>query len=108
MSSHDLVNYWRHEMSGELIHEDSLMDLCDKMADRIEALEAENTRLRAAMEWQPIETAPKDGKSILALLSNGEVFRVIWFGIGWHASSDIGFVSPTHWKPLPAAPEGEG
>ena len=54
--------------------------------------------------WQPIETAPKDGTEILA-----------WDGIehkiarwdepsGWFLS-DWMRCYPTHWQPLPAPPE---
>jgi len=64
------------------------------------------------MDWQPIETAPRDGTRLLLLLGNGEVFS------GWaqHSGgfyrnqrfhtdgSDIGFINPTHWMQLPAPP----
>lgn len=75
--------------------------------------------------WQPIETAPKDGSHIL-LYSPQDVhsaFVGFWkdghkFGRYWMAAGPEGEAcdcaggwqytrQPTHWMPLPAAPEGE-
>jgi hypothetical protein len=56
------------------------------------------------MEWQPIETAPKDGSFVIVRLGNSEVFSAQWTQNGWHAASDIGWVRATHWMPLPAPP----
>jgi hypothetical protein len=87
-------------------------------ACRIEALEAENTRLRAAMEWRPIETAPRDGTEVVGsawwIMDDG-AYRLGWMAEGYlcgdrwaFASFDLNedeYSKPTHWKPLPAAPE---
>lgn len=61
------------------------------------------------IDWQPIETAPKDGVSILAFhpspYTGGRIATMIWDGTGWRA--DIhSFVKlrPTHWMPLPKPP----
>ena len=73
------------------------------------------------MEWQPIETAPKDGTEILVWA--GSCVVVSWRrlnGIGYpreawrlvhgaYSSGDEGDWSnevehPTHWMPLPAPP----
>lgn len=62
----------------------------------------------AAPEWQPIETAPKDGTRVL-VVEEGE-YHVAWFvdapGAGWvHAADDYNIVmEPTHWQPLPPYP----
>ena len=68
---------------------------------------------RAVVEWQPIETAPRDGTPILAILkvtNNKTNFawhepNVIWatddesdWYRGW------GFDDYTHWMPLPPPP----
>ncbi len=60
-------------------------------------------------EWQPIETAPKDGTQIL-VFGHGR-FAVAEFRSGeWRDMGDIGWggfyseVLPTHWMPLPAPP----
>ena len=77
-----------------------------------------------ASEWQPIETAPKDGTRILALLrwgysdgTAGETQTVIyWYGGGlfWVVPIPMNYVqgldsdvAPTHWMPLPKPPEQE-
>ena len=70
-------------------------------------------------EWQPIETAPKDGTAIL--VTCGELFAVVEWdehaasypsneGVGWRDAGDIGWAGtqghmPTHWMPLPQPPE---
>lgn len=56
-------------------------------------------------EWRSIDTAPKDGTSILG--SNGKWLHVIYWSDGW----DEFVIAPqllarnaSHWMPLPAPP----
>lgn len=63
------------------------------------------------MNWQPIETAPKDGTWILLSgCSFGHNMRVgRWYfwsdtqGCDWSDYNNRGF-KPTHWMPLPEPP----
>ena len=78
------------------------------------------------MEWQPIETAPKDGNYVL--LTGGEHDHNHWYGAGPEPSMVVGrwtpnygapgwmfanwdgdfrteYLNPTHWMPLPEKPE---
>ena len=98
----------------------------EKAADAIEAMEieilwlretvqityAENIDMRSLLEtnqWQPIETAPKDGK-VLCLVNGDEVLLLERYLINglyqWqaHHSSWPDEYQPTHWVPLPEAP----
>ena len=60
-------------------------------------------------EWQPIETAPRDGTPIIAIWVNPNqlgaysqeplILRYVWFD-GKHIYSE-----PTHWMPLPEPPK---
>lgn len=68
------------------------------------------------MEWQTIESAPKDGTEFLA--SDGRHFEVlnqppgcelgVWAqirpGTGVWSGSSVRHTDPTHWKPLPKPP----
>jgi hypothetical protein len=65
------------------------------------------------MEWQPIETAPRDGRFIVFEPTEGRgrvlmADRVsagptlLWRRVGGHPEDF--FVKPTHWMPLPAPP----
>lgn len=61
------------------------------------------------MEWQPIDTAPKDGTFVL--ITDGETIEVArTLGSGWIASDGADFdygrwdEHLTHWMPLPPAP----
>ena len=68
-------------------------------------------------EWQPIETAPKDGTPIILgfpdMACEGywmcDPSRNHWGETGWFASdSDVLFEhpwKPTHWMPLPEPPK---
>ena len=71
-------------------------------------------------EWQPIETAPKDGTHIIGLFDgwSDECVRVTWYNKksysklfgkitikrlkGWQ--NGLNKVKPTHWMPLPKPP----
>jgi hypothetical protein len=65
------------------------------------------------MEWQPIETAPKDGTRILIADFNGEVFEVSWWDSwysdesrpGWmpaNLDEEYGkYIIAAEWMPLP-------
>lgn len=68
-------------------------------------------------EWQPIETAPKDGTAILVYTGSGW-YVTAWLqgddtdaGIDWwyvddnkHGPYPLRGNSPTHWMPLPNPP----
>jgi len=63
------------------------------------------------MDWQPIETAPKDGTRVLLVEAEQPtgVSTGWWTMAGWRDFGDIGCsgladYSPTHWMPLPAPP----
>lgn len=86
-------------------------------------------------EWQPIETAPKDGTEILAYRSDCGVFMIRWtspdaflsekeiaasrlsdddlFTEGWyfadwlHGDLLMDREIPTHWMPLPPPPKSD-
>ena len=75
------------------------------------------------MEWQPIETAPKDGTHILVYFGpNTGIYQVFWSeepfgkGIGAWCVTDCKYEDRplrgyrdsdvTHWMPIPAAPKG--
>ncbi len=83
-----------------------------KDAETISAQAAEIKALREALEWQPIETAPKDGTPVLLLCDWEPIILVgIWDREKhfWKYQFDDGAVedafSPIiHWRPLPAAP----
>lgn len=64
------------------------------------------------MEWQPIETAPRDGCHILlaGIAEPGGVVVAYWntdVTHQWECSHDDQndlYGDPTHWMPLPAPP----
>lgn len=96
---------------------------------RIEELEAVNfelvneewfskyQELKTASEWQPIESAPKDGTEVLIYHkhttdSHYSAVAASWFEGQFYASSkeDIidwsdGIKQSTHWQPLPQPPK---
>jgi hypothetical protein len=59
--------------------------------------------------WQPIETAPKDGRRVLTVRGNGYVGVMQWHATPgrWFADAYIALTEaqPTHWMPLPEAPK---
>jgi hypothetical protein len=71
-------------------------------------LEAARAVLAHGEMWKPIETAPKDGQSVLGFTAGKKQLIVFWFFNGaWHcdASYHSRMAQPTHWMLLPAAPK---
>jgi hypothetical protein len=66
--------------------------------------------------WQPIETAPTDGTKIITVEKG--IFSIVFFGEDWSGRRDWcyqtpdgkifiyvhGGFNPSHWMPLPDAP----
>jgi hypothetical protein len=79
------------------------------MAVEITRLRKERDEARAAMTWQPIETAPKDGTEILVCGpdKNGGLYRAVqrWpenWGLYWPVTyMAYAAGEPAHWMPLP-------
>jgi hypothetical protein len=61
------------------------------------------------MDWQPIETAPKDGTHILFWDGDG-MSVCYWVGRRWDLVQTGAYAEdadcwPTHWMPLPEPPK---
>jgi hypothetical protein len=54
--------------------------------------------------WQPIETAPKDGKILAYDPDFGLQVMVFSDGFWWDTIDSILKTIPTHWMPLPEPP----
>ena len=99
MSSKDQIKTacgWRADFELPFIAE-RILDHC---VDRIKQLEAQ--------QWQPIESAPKDGTYVLLLLAKPRnVIQARWSAMGWTDCwcAYVAPYSPTHWMPLPEAPQ---
>ena len=99
MNLRELAERWRDSKLSNL-------HLC---ANELEAWIDENTN------WQPIETAPKDGlTSILVFMYGSTMATAYWDGYGFvpdgveltYDMTEIVFeATPTHWMPLPTPPQ---
>lgn len=64
-------------------------------------------------EWQPIETAPKDGTRVAVKFENGyenEANYQTTYGGEWHVASFRHLPwskTPAYWMPLPAPPNNQ-
>lgn len=63
-------------------------------------------------EWRCIDTAPKDGRGVMAYIRSGWIEGVYWVYDRWHFLSDgsptESHQQPTHWMPLPSPPDSIG
>lgn len=82
--------------------------------DHFEQMKAELATLKARAQWQPIETAPKDGNRVLLWNRDWAApFAGQFYGEaagGWRLDYRIAPFThqPTHWMPLPPAPAEQG
>lgn len=78
----------------------------NELQTRITELEAQLAVVQKNAAWQPIETAPKDGKDLL--LSDGVVRIAFWdtarggLWSKWPGREECKY--PNHWMPLPKPP----
>lgn len=94
-------DYIREELGRAHAFYQSQVD--SMIVDAIDAAIAE----RKVPEWHPIETAPMEGRILMA--DDGRVFS----GYHWGPKKSVDIwlsdaescVAPTHWMPLPAAPK---
>ena len=54
--------------------------------------------------WQPIETAPKDGRELILLLTPSNWPQVAYSNTWWQGGFSVEN-KPTHWMPLPTPPK---
>ena len=90
--------------------------------DKLAVLARERDEARAASQWQPISTAPKDGTEVLVygLSSRAEFnepgrYVAQWckaYGLGpdWYmtGTEEPVYVKATKWMPLPQPPKEDG
>lgn len=105
----DAIGQWMaNSRENKLIAES-----CER--DRKEAVAALAARLPDREGWQSIETAPKDGRFLLAVQAgprdDGEPYvpdTIRWFNGQWdNGMSECIYFVPTHWMPLLPSPPAD-
>lgn len=79
-------------------------DLSREAANEIERLRRASPPLQG---WMPIESAPKDGTSIIIALTDDTVSEAYWHRRGWVVHGEFLSDQQTHWQPLPTPPAKE-
>lgn len=59
--------------------------------------------LRDAERWQPIESAPRDGRAVILAHMGGKPYIGKWCHDTWVDERGLSR-GPSHWRPLPAPP----
>ena len=111
--SHTLIEYHHSRIVEALKAEkEELKAAVTMLEQKLRDVNKAHDRAEAKLDkakWQPIETAPKDGKSILvtdgydvcdAYFRGGDWWQY-QCGDDWYSTS----INPTHWMPLPSCPE---
>ncbi len=84
--------------------------LNERIQDAVDTLDETFIALKAASEWQDIETAPRDGTFVLAL-EDDDIYKARWQSEGywsaWCGQPVVHSPGPTHWQPLPSKPQQE-
>ena len=113
------------ELNGNVLWRYEPMDPHDKRPPVTSTAPFRAAEKLKAMQWQPIETAPKDGTPILSRLgpfvyivfwSDDKKLKspIPWWEMGsaeWENNKWIGYheeyyaASPTHWMALPEGPK---
>lgn len=97
---------------GSMTVNDAMQVVVARICALLEQLEAARRDAKEAeARWQPIETAPRDGTSILVFTERG-VFEATFDSYWEFAVADYhgclccsgGGDNPTHWMPLPEPP----
>lgn len=123
------MNARSQEMLSALCDELEQLRRCNSV--QVESIQHLQSQLKA-QQWQSIETAPKDGRTLLLGYRNSsDKWRTVrgqWFTseeisewenaddfeASWYETSvendeppNCWLINPTHWMPLPDAPKGE-
>ncbi len=100
-----------HEMFDQDPNEQANISGADfaLMVDELKQVTKQRDELMAASQWQPIETAPKDGTAVLGKLIGSDIpIPVRMLHGNWVVSWDLHHLSewdgPTHWMSLPNPP----
>lgn len=94
---------------GGLEHMRDVWSLLDGWRDQLRAALSITQPPALTDQWQPIETAPKDGKWFLGFQPGWDRASIYAFGLAGDcyeltSSSNSASPTPTHWQPLPAPP----
>lgn len=110
-----LTKLWREmadfRCAGSEMTADAVHMYMQDYAEQLRVLAARLSGM-AADTWQPIETAPKDGRLIWAFNTHDATrapwqYECMWSGTEWYHGLGNSWPRrpPTHWRELPAAPE---
>lgn len=101
------ASYWRDELCNRFVLNTKDTGVIEKFVEEIQR-DASNP------QWQPIESAPKDGAWFVAY-ENGDVYKCKYTEIeddegrsyqeGWFDFVNETLENPTHWMPLPEKSE---
>ena len=90
-------------------------DARNEFRDMLELIFAGQEIVGSMNEWQPIETAPKDGTRILAFFPIINSYKILtvefirhrWYICPYDSEFKMMGGDPTHWMPLPNPPKQE-